>query len=249
MDEDGNVTGIANGTTTLTATVLPSGRSASITVTVSASGAPDTPTVPDTPTPTEEPAPCDGSESCPLSAFTDLNSAAWYHDGVHWALENSVMQGVGKTSFAPNETTTRAMLVTMLYRLEGEPATDYEMTFTDVEEGKWYTEAIRWAAANEIVKGYNDETFGPMNELTREQLAAILYRYAKTKGQGFMGAWSFLLDYDDADQVSDWAYEAMCWMTMQGVIRGIRERVLSSKTGATRAQVATMLMRFGALEQ
>ena len=249
VDEDGNVTGIANGTTTLTATVLPSGRSASITVTVSASGAPDTPTVPDTPTPTEEPAPCDGSESCPLSAFTDLNSAAWYHDGVHWALENSVMQGVGKTSFAPNETTTRAMLVTMLYRLEGEPATDYEMTFTDVEEGKWYTEAIRWAAANEIVKGYNDETFGPMNELTREQLAAILYRYAKTKGQGFMGAWSFLLDYDDADQVSDWAYEAMCWMTMQGVIRGIRERVLSSKTGATRAQVATMLMRFEALEQ
>ena len=253
VDANGTVAAVGNGTTTLTATLLPYGLSESIRVQVSgySNGTPDTPVTPDTPTPTEqpEPTPCDGGERCPLSAFKDLNSAAWYHDGVHWALENGVMQGVETDSFAPNGTTTRAMLVTMLYRLEGEPETDYEMRFTDVEAGKWYTEAIRWAAANEIVKGYSEERFGPKNELTREQLAAILYRYAQTKGRGFRGLWSFLLDYDDADQVSDWAYEAVCWMTMQGVIQGTGERVLSPKSGATRAQVATMLMRFEALEQ
>ena len=247
VDENGSVAAVGNGRTTLTATVLPSGKTASIPVTVTGYSGPVTPTTPDVPA--EQPAACDGGEDCPLTAFTDLNSNAWYHDGVHWALENGVMQGAETNSFAPNGATTRAMLVTMLYRLEGEPETDYEMSFTDVEAGKWYTEAIRWAAANGIVKGYSDERFGPMNELSREQLAAILYRYAQTKGLGFTGLWSFRLDYDDADQVSDWAHEAMCWMVMRNVIQGTGARVLPPKSGAARAQVATMLMRYEAIDE
>ena len=256
VDANGKVTGVGNGTTTLTATLLPSGRSASVTVTVSGgttpveptpTPTPVTPVTPVTPTPTEPPVeeePCDGGEDCPLSAFSDVDSDAWYHDGVHWALENSVMQGVGEGRFAPGEATTRAMLVTMLYRMEGEPETDYEMTFTDVEDGKWYTEAVRWAAANGIVNGYDAETFGPMNALTREQLAAILYRYAKYKGVDVsVGEDTNILSYDDALDVSDWANAAMCWAVGAGVIQGTGASTLSPKASATRAQVATMLMR------
>ena len=254
VSADGTVKGLKNGTTTLTATLLPYGSSVTVPVKVSGAATPDTPTVPDTPipTPTEQPgyAVCDHGEDCLLTAFSDLNSNAWYHDGVHWALENGVMQGVGTDLFAPSETTTRAMLVTMLYRMEGEPETEYDMSFTDVEEGKWYTEAIRWAAANEIVKGYAEETFGPMNELTREQLAAILYRYAQTKGVNVsVGEDTNILSYDDAFDVSDWANAAMCWAVGAGIIQGTGDGALSPKTGATRAQVATMLMRYEAIDK
>ena len=265
VDETGNVTAVNAGSTTLTATLLPSGRSASIQVTVSdgetpVDPTPTTPPTPVTPTPTESPAPteppeeeepvCDGGESCPLSAFTDLDSGAWYHDGVHWALEQGVMQGVGEDRFAPGADTTRAMLVTMLYRMEGEPESDYDMSFTDVEEGKWYTEAVRWAAANGIVKGYSEERFGPLNELTREQLAAILHRYAQYKGVDVsVGEDTNILSYDDAFDVSEWAMEAMCWAVGAGIIQGTGASALSPKASATRAQVATMLMRYDALEK
>ncbi|MBO4787561.1 MAG: S-layer homology domain-containing protein [Lachnospiraceae bacterium] len=192
---------------------------------------------------------CDRGDTCPMSAFDDLDKTSWYHDGVHWALANEIMNGYGGGKFGPNDTTSRAMIVTMLHRFEDEPTVDYDMDFTDVEDGKWYTEAIRWAAANGIVNGYGDGRFGPNDELTREQLATILYRYAKLKGQGFTGTWAFPLTFDDASVVSDWAYEAMCWMTMNGVINGVGDNKLSPKGSATRAQVATMLMRFEAIEQ
>lgn len=192
---------------------------------------------------------CDRGESCPMTAFGDLDKSLWYHDGVHWALENGVMKGVGNNLFNPNGTTSRAMIVTMLHRMEGEPKSDYAMTFKDVEDGKWYTEAIRWAAENGIVEGYTKEKFGPTDDLTREQLATILYRYAKLKGQGFTGMWAFPLNFDDASDVSGWANEAMCWMTMNGVIQGTGDNKLSPKGNATRAQVATMLMRYTSIEQ
>ena len=195
------------------------------------------------------PGACDRGETCPMSAFDDLDKTLWYHDGVHWALENEIMNGYGGGKFGPNDTTNRAMIVTMLHRFEGEPAVDYDMDFTDVEDGKWYTEAIRWAAVNGIVTGYGDGRFGPNDVLTREQLATILYRYAKLKGHGFTGMWAFPLTFDDAPDVSDWAYEAMCWMTMNGVINGVGNNKLSPKGSATRAQVATMLMRYEAIEQ
>jgi len=192
---------------------------------------------------------CDRGDSCPMNAFDDLDKTSWYHDGVHWALENEIMNGYGGGKFGPNDATSRAMIVTMLHRFEGEPTVDYDMGFADVEDGKWYTEAIRWAAANGIVEGYSKEKFGPNDVLTREQLATILYRYAKMKGMGFTGMWAFQLSFDDASEVSDWAYEAMCWMTMNGIIQGTGNNMLSPKGSAARAQVATMLMRYEAIEQ
>ena len=119
----------------------------------------------------------------------------------------------------------------------------------DVENGKWYTDAVRWAAANEIVIGYGDGRFGPNDELTREQLATILYRYAGMRGRSITGTQALPLTFDDASDVSDWACESMCWMTMNGVIIGVGDNRLSPRGIATRAQVAAMLMRFEAIEQ
>ena len=121
-----------------------------------------------------QPAACPKDNTCPMAAFADLDRACWYHDGVHWALENGIMGGTGAGRFDPDAATTRAMIVTMLYRLEGEPASGYRMTFLDVPEGQWYTEAIRWAAEHGIVNGYSADAFGPSDELTREQLVTIL---------------------------------------------------------------------------
>jgi len=187
---------------------------------------------------------CPKDDSCPIAPFTDTDKNAWYHDGVHWAISKAIMYGTDKTTFEPMMSTTRAMLVIMLWRMEGSPIVDYRMTFTDVHKSQWYTEPIRWAAAEGIVTGYNEETFGIDDAVTREQLATILYRSAKAKGKGFQGAWAFPLDYDDSDHISGWANEAMHWMVMTGVINGVSEKELSPKSDAVRAQVATMLMRF-----
>ncbi len=187
---------------------------------------------------------CPKDDTCPMTPFTDTDRNAWYHDGVHWALEKSVMNGISNNTFQPMTSTTRAMLVTMLWRMEGSPHVNYQMSFKDVPDGKWYTEAIRWAASTGIVNGYDKETFGIKDPVTREQLATILYRSAQAKGLGFTGGWAFQLNFDDADQVSDWADEAMHWMVMTGIINGVSDKELSPKTDASRAQVATMLMRF-----
>jgi len=189
---------------------------------------------------------CPLDSTCPISRFTDADATAWYHDGVHWALENGVMQGVSPKMFEPNGTTTRAQIATMLYRLAGSPATSGENVFADVAEGMWYTEAIRWAASVGVVTGFERDgatVFDPDAAVTREQFAAMLYRYAKLNGQGFTGAWMFLLDYPDAGEVSEWADEAMHWMVMQGIINGVDGKLVP-QGDASRAQVATMLMRF-----
>ena len=154
------------------------------------------------------------------------------------------MNGTSENAFEPLTATTRAMLVTMLWRMEGKPLVDGSITFKDVPDGQWYTDAIKWAASNGIVTGYDEDTFGTKDSVTREQLATILYRSAKAKGQGFTSSWYFPLNFDDADQVSEWADEAMHWMIMNGVINGVSEKQLSPKSDAVRAQVATMLMRF-----
>ncbi len=140
--------------------------------------------------------------------------------------------------------TTRAMFVTMLWRMEDSPVVNYQMSFKDVPDEMWYTDAIRWAAANGIVNGYDEETFGTDDSVTREQLAAILYRSAQAKGKGFTGFWAFPLDYEDSDQISGWVNEAMHWMVMTGVMNRVSDTELSPKSDAVRAQVATMLMRF-----
>ena len=154
------------------------------------------------------------------------------------------MNGVGKNEFQPHATTSRAMIVTILWRLAGEPVVNYLMQFDDVANDQWYTEAIRWAASEGIVNGYSAEKFGPNDTITREQLATILYRYEQKQGGGFTGAWMFRMDYVDLADVSDWAYEAMCWMNMNSIVNGLPDKVLDPKGSATRAQSATMLYRY-----
>ena len=194
----------------------------------------------------ERAAVCPQDSTCPISAFTDADPTTWYHDGVHWALENGVMNGVGGNTFAPNGTTSRAQVATMLYRLAGSPQSSGKIAFSDVAEGVWYTEAIRWTSSVGVVTGFERDgasVFDPDAAVTREQFAAMLYRYAKLNGQGFTGAWMFPLDYPDAASVSEWADEAMHWMTMQGVINGIDGKLVPQGE-ASRAMVATMLMRY-----
>ena len=229
VDAEGNVTGLADGTTTLTATMLPSGRSKSVKLQVGEG--------------------CRKDASCPISKFTDSDPKAWYHDGVHWALDEGVMNGVAEDKFAPNTPTSRAMIVTMLYRMEGEPEVGTKPSFTDVPEGKFYTKAVAWAFANKIVDGYNPETFGPNNDLTREQLVTILERYAKYKGRDVSkGEEAYLTGFTDADAISNYAVKAFRWAVDAGIINGMTKTTLSPKTNATRAQVATMLMRFDNLK-
>jgi hypothetical protein len=191
----------------------------------------------------EKAAACPKDDTCPISAFTDARTTAWYHDGVHFVLANGLMNGMGNGKFDPNGTTSRAMIVTILYRLEGEPEVTGANPFTDVPDGQWYTNAVLWAAENKIVEGYGNGKFDPNGEITREQLATILYRYAQSKGQGFTGTWMFLLDYPDASEVSSWADEAMHWCVMQGIING-KDGKLVPGGNASRAESATMLMRY-----
>jgi len=176
--------------------------------------------------------------------FQDVDSNAWYYEAVNYALEHGLMTGVSEDMFAPGLEMSRSMLVTILWSLEGKPVVNYLMDFSDVPADSWYTEAVRWAASRGIAGGYGDGTFGPDDVLTREQLAAILYSYERSKGGGFTGAWMFRLDYPDITAISDWAYEPVCWMTMHKVVGGKSGGVLDPKGAATRAEGAQMLMRY-----
>ena len=186
---------------------------------------------------------CEKDETCPVTVFADTQKDGWYHDGVHWALDNMVMNGTAGDRFAPNAVTSRAMLVTVLWRLEGKPDAAAPAGFRDVPAGQWYSEAIAWAQENKLVRGYSADRFGPGDRLTREQLAAILYRYAQYKGDG-AGEAADLSGYRDGADVSEWALESLRWAVGSGIIQGVGDNVLSPKTGATRAQTATMLMRY-----
>ena len=176
--------------------------------------------------------------------FTDVADTAWYADAVQYVYENGLMTGVSESEFAPDGTATRGQIVTILWRLAGSPVVNYAMRYADVDEGAWYGEAVRWAASTGVVTGYSESSFGPNDAITREQLAAILYRYVKTQGQGFTGMWYFPLRYDDAASISDWADEAMHWCVMKGLLNGTGETTLSPQLTATRAQLATILQRF-----
>lgn len=187
---------------------------------------------------------CPGDFTCPMYGYTDLDTSAWYHDGVHFCIEHGLMQSVGNNQFNPGGTTTRAMIVTILWRLEGKPIVSGKNVFTDVAEGMYYTEAVKWAAAHEIVSGYGNGKFGPENEITREQLAAILWRYAKYKGYDVsVGESTNILSYKDFDQVSSYAIPALQWVCGEGIMSGY-DGYLTPRDTATRAQAAAMLTRF-----
>lgn len=176
--------------------------------------------------------------------FTDVADTAWYADAVQYVYENGLMTGVSESEFAPDGTATRGQIVTILWRLAGSPVVNYAMRYADMDEGAWYGEAVRWAASTGVVTGYSESSFGPNDAITREQLAAILYRYVKTQGQGFTGMWYFPLRYDDAASISSWADEAMHWCVMKGLLNGTSETALSPQLTATRTQLATILQRF-----
>ena len=186
---------------------------------------------------------CPRDYTCPMYGYTDLDRYAWYHDGVHFCLENDLMNGVSSNRFDPNGTTTRAMIVTILWRLEGDPVVNYAMDFSDVAANMWYTEAIRWAASEGIVEGY-DGKFDPTGEITREQFATILWRYAKYKGYDVsVGENTNILSYDDAFDVAEWAIPAMQWACGAGLMQGDGVS-LTPKADATRAQAAALFQRF-----
>ena len=176
--------------------------------------------------------------------FVDVNPGDWYYEAVDYVFQRDLMNGTGGAQFTPNGTASRAMVATILWRMAGEPQVNYAMSFADVPSGTWYTEAVRWAASEGIVTGYSDTKFGPDDPVTREQFAVMLYRYAQTLGEGFTGNWFFPLNFPDAADVSEYAYEALCWMTMENVIQGMEDGGLHPQGTANRAQLATMLMRF-----
>ena len=180
--------------------------------------------------------------------FTDVSEGDWFFDAVYHSYANLYFNGTGEGIFSPETGMTRAMFATVLWRMAGEPETERASGFTDVESGSWYDTAVAWASENGIVTGYGDGTFGVNDPVTREQMAAMLYRYLQLQGQGFKGLWAFPLDYPDAADVSDWAYEALCWLTMNGVVNGM-DGTLQPKGEASRAQVAALLQRVAALSE
>ena len=175
--------------------------------------------------------------------FIDVKSGDWFCDSVRYVYENELMSGTGATTFGPNEKTTRGMIVTILYRLENEPPISADAAFSDVEAGQYYANAVAWASQNGIVTGYDDGRFGPNDTITREQMAAILYRYADYKEQDVSAA-ADLSAFTDAGSISGYAVQAFQWAVSEGLITGSTDTTLSPAGSALRCEVATILMRF-----
>lgn len=179
----------------------------------------------------------------PDMPFKDVKSSDWFYNDVKYVYEKGMMAGTAADVFAPNATTTRAMIVTILYRLEGSPAVTGTSAFVDVPAGQWYTDAVNWAAANQIVNGTSATTFAPNDSITREQMAAILYRYAQYKGYDVTKK-ADLSGYSDNGQVSAYAKDALAWANAAKLINGVTNTTLAPQGNATRAQVSAILHRF-----
>ena len=180
--------------------------------------------------------------------YTDVSQSDWFYPYVAFAYERAWMTGTSETTFSPEETTTRAMLVTVLYRLEGKPAVDAVSGFSDVSSGSYYADAVAWAKANGIVNGTSETTFSPNEPVTREQTAAILYRYAQYKGYDVEKT-ADLTAYADAAAIHSYAKNAMSWAVAAGILNGVSSTSLEPTGSATRAQVATVLTRFAQTTQ
>lgn len=174
-----------------------------------------------------------------VPVFEDVPDSEWYFGSVCYAYAHGFMKGVGATRFEPDSALTRAMVVTILWRMEGKPTVSDAVPFDDVASDAWYTEAVRWAASEGVVKGVNDTWFAPDDAATREQLATILWRYA-----GKPAGTTDFSDYADGDQVSAWAMNAMSWCVDDKIIYGTGDATLASQDSATRAQAAAIMMRF-----
>ena len=182
---------------------------------------------------------CDGTGDCPSKNFTDLGENQWYHDYIDYAVEHGLLEGTTPTTMEPNATLTRAQLAQILYNLEGKPQVQGDLDFTDVAEGKWYYAAILWANQEGVVDGMSPDTFAPNEDISRQDLALMLYRYVgepETQGS--------LEKFQDAGKVGDWAEEAITWAVEEGIIDGMTPTTLEPTGTATRAQAAAMLQRF-----
>lgn len=188
--------------------------------------------------------PCDGGKDCPSAPFTDVDTAKWYHLSIDYVLTHKMMNGVSSRAFAPNANLTRGMLVQILYNLEGKPK-GIAAYFSDVQADAWYAEAVGWAAANKVVTGYADGTFRPNAAVTREQAAAILYRYAQSKGIDVsVGENTNILSYVDVQQASEYAIPALQWAVGAGVLNGKNGGRLAPTGTATRAEIAAIMQRW-----
>ena len=203
--------------------------------------------------------------------FYDVNDDDWYYDAVRFTAEHGLMNGTGANEFAPDAIVTRAMIVAMLYRLEGGPAVSGDICFSDVQADEWYSDAILWAYQNGVVYGYSDEVFGLDDTITREQLVTILYRYADVEAADMDGASNVLAgynasnvlagydasnvltgysasnvlaEYDDSDEISDWAMEAMEWAVANSILQGRTNSTVAPQQNASRAEAAALFMRF-----
>ena len=175
--------------------------------------------------------------------FTDVSEKDWFYGDVMFVYENGLMLGTSKTLFSPYGTATRGMMATILWRMEGSPAPKGKNSFTDVEAGKWYADAITWTAENGIFAGYGKDKFGPDDPITREQLAAIFYRYADYKGYDLTVKGN-LDKFKDADKITDYAKTAMQWAVGSSLVKGKSGNLLDPQGTATRAEIAAMLHRF-----
>ncbi len=203
---------------------------------------PDTPINPTNPTNPVNP---DNPTQLEDNPFPDVRDDAWYKEAVDYVYANNIMKGMEDGTFSPETNTTRAQMATIIWNMEGNPAPAGTVEgFHDASGTDWFYEPVSWAASTGIVMGY-DGSFHPDDVITREQMATMIYRYAQSKGLGFTGAWMFLLDFSDRDQISEWAYEAVCWMTMNDVIHGMGDGTFAPKESATRAQTAQILKNLG----
>ena len=186
-----------------------------------------------------------GEETEPSALpFTDVSENAWYYEAVKYAYDNGLMNGISATTFAPGNTLSRAMLAQVLWNLEGSPEVSSITEYSDVASDAWYYDAVQWATAEGIVDGYGNGIYGSEDDITREQMAAMLYRYAQYKSYDITRGGMAIREYADYDQISGYALEAMDWAVNAGLINGTSETTLDPKGTATRAQAAAMLQRF-----
>jgi len=181
-------------------------------------------------------------ETDPDFPFADVAKGSWYYEGVRYAYENGLMSGTGEGTFSPDLPTSRGMLVTILYRLAGSPAAG-SASFTDVVKGQWYADGVAWASANGVVSGYTDGSFRPNDTITRGQMAAILYQYARIQGK-LDDSRADLSIFSDLDSLSAYAKEPMSWAVAQGLFSGVSADTLAPGGSTTRAQAAVILTAF-----
>jgi len=182
---------------------------------------------------------CPKDSTCPIWPYTDASTTAWYHDGVHYCIENGLMNGYGSSKFAPNDTLTRGMLAQIIYNKEGRPTMAASNPFDDVVGGAWYAKAVAWGARNGVLEGYGNGKFGPDDPITREQLATMLWRYA-----GSPESVEPLDRFTDGGKTSSWAAAALRWAVEQGIVTGKSSGIFDPASTATRAEAVTMLQRF-----